>query len=241
MTKNAKTETAASHLFGIDVSHHQGVIDWAKVKAAGVNYCFMKASEGSTFKDKRFDFNWNQTKANGIIRGAYHFFRPNAPVSRQVDNLVAKVGKLEVGDLPPVLDAEVPSSWTRFSVSKRVGMIEEWMVGVEEALGIKPILYLSPSFADDVLRNAAEMEKYVLWLAHYTSRSEPRVPAPWSKSSGWTFWQYSESGRLDGIGTNTVDLNRFKGSVEDLMKLTVQPRGGDGCTCPCTCGKAASN
>tara|TARA_Y100001933_G_scaffold248756_1_gene283035 strand:+ start:378 stop:620 length:243 start_codon:yes stop_codon:yes gene_type:complete len=79
------TETkanAAERLFGIDVSHHQGAIDWAKVKAAGVHYCFMKATEGSTFKDKRFDFNWNQAKAHGIIRGAYHFFRPNAPVDR---------------------------------------------------------------------------------------------------------------------------------------------------------------
>tara|TARA_B100000683_G_C12168523_1_gene423236 strand:+ start:363 stop:605 length:243 start_codon:yes stop_codon:yes gene_type:complete len=79
------TETkanAAERLFGIDVSHHQGAIDWAKVKAAGVHYCFMKSTEGSTFKDKRFDFNWNQAKAHGIIRGAYHFFRPNAPVDR---------------------------------------------------------------------------------------------------------------------------------------------------------------
>ena len=225
---------AAERLFGIDVSHHQGAIDWAKVKAAGVNYCFMKATEGSTFKDKRFDFNWNQAKAHGIVRGAYHFFRPNAPVTRQVDNLVGKVGKLEVGDLPPVLDAEVPSSWTRFSLSKRLGMIEDWMTGVEEGLGIQPILYLSPSFANDILGNSSQLKKYILWLAHYTSRSEPRVPAPWDT---WVFWQYSESGRLDGISTNTVDLNRFQGSLEDLKKLTVQPEGGDDCVCTCKCHK----
>ena len=226
------TQANNQHLFGIDVSHHQGDIDWAKVKAAGVNYCFMKATEGSTFKDKKFDFNWNQAKAHGIIRGAYHFFRPNAPVERQVDNLVSKVGKLEVGDLPPVLDAEVPQSWTRFSLSKRLSMIEDWMVGVEEGLGIQPIIYLSPSFADEILKNSQAVKKYILWLAHYTSRTSPRVPGPWDN---WVFWQYSESGRLDGITTNTVDLNRFQGTLEELKKLTVQAKGGDGCTCPCTC------
>ena len=233
------TETkvnAAERLFGIDVSHHQGAIDWAKVKAAGVHCCFMKATEGSTFKDKRFDFNWNQAKAHGILRGAYHFFRPNAPVDRQVENLVSKVGKLEVGDPPPVLDAEVPSSWTRFSLSKRLGMVEDWMKGVEEGLGIQPILYLSPSFADDILKNSSGLEKYTLWLAHYTSRADPRVPRPWST---WTFWQYSESGRLDGISTNTVDFNRFQGSLEDLKKLTVQPAGSDDCVCTCPCAKCS--
>ena len=217
MTK--KTQATAEHLFGIDVSHHQGDIDWARVKAAGVNYCFVKATEGSSYKDKKFDFNWNQLKANGIIRGAYHFFRPNAPIERQVNNIVSKVGKLEPGDLPPVLDAEVPQSWTRFSLNKRLQMIEDWMAGVEEGLGMQPILYLSPSFADDILKGSERVKKYTLWLAHYTSRSAPRVPAPFDD---WTFWQYSESGRLDGIKTNTVDLNRFKGSLDDLKKLTFQ-------------------
>ena len=225
---------SAEHLFGIDVSHHQGQIDWAKVKAAGVNYCFMKATEGSTFKDKRFDFNWNQAKAHGIIRGAYHFFRPNAPVDRQVNNLVSKVGKLEPGDLPPVLDAEVPQSWRRFSLNQRLGMIRDWMEGVEEGLGIQPIIYLSPSFANEILQGSREVEKYILWLAHYTSRPNPRVPAPWSD---WVFWQYSESGRLDGINTNSVDLNRFKGTLEDLKKLTVRREEDDCCKCKCPCSQ----
>lgn len=233
-----QTNAVAERLFGIDVSHHQGDIDWAKVKAAGVNYCFMKATEGATFKDRKFDYNWNQAKAHGIIRGAYHFFRPNALVDRQVNNLVSKVGKLMPGDLPPVLDVEVPQSWRRFSLNQRLGMIRDWMSWTEDALGIQPIIYLSPSFADEILEGASELDKYVLWLAHYTSRDNPRVPRPWTD---WTFWQYSESGRLDGITTNTVDLNRFQGTLDDLKKLTVGGAGDDGgddskcCCCKCPC------
>ena len=223
-----KTKSSNPCLFGIDVSHHQGDIDWALVKASGVNYCFVKATEGSTWKDRKFDFNWNQLKAHGIIRGTYHFFRPNAPIERQVNNLVSKVGKLEPGDLPPVLDAEVPDSWTRFSLNKRLQMIDDWMIGVEEGLGIEPILYLSPSFADEILKGSKRVKKYTLWLAHYTSRPSPRVPAPWDD---WTFWQYSETGRLDGIKTNTVDLNRFKGSLEDLKKLTFKNGVKSSCSC----------
>lgn len=220
MTEKSNVNASSERLFGIDVSRHQGSIDWARVKAAGVNYCFIKATEGSSWKDNRFDFNWGECQDHGIIRGAYHFFRPNAPISRQVDNLVSSVGKLEKGDLPPVLDAEVPQSWRRFSLKKRIAMVEDWMKGVEDGLGIQPILYLSPSFADDIMQNAAEMEKYMLWLAHYTRNSNPRVPRPWS-SDGWTFWQYSETGRVDGITANTVDLNRFQGSLEDLKEITV--------------------
>lgn len=218
MPRKRKRSAAAEHLFGIDVSRHQGTIDWGKVKAAGVNYCFIKSSEGSTWKDNKFDFNWAEAKKHGIIRGAYHFFRPNAPVSNQVNNIVSVVGKLEKGDLPPVLDAEVPQSWKRFSLQKRIGMIQDWMKGVEDGLGIQPIIYLSPSFADEILQGAEEMSEYKLWLAHYTSRSSPRVPRPWSD---WTFWQYSETGKVDGINTGSVDLNRFQGSLDDLKRLTV--------------------
>ncbi|HMO23601.1 MAG TPA: GH25 family lysozyme, partial [Candidatus Melainabacteria bacterium] len=74
MPRKRKKSAAAEHLFGIDVSRHQGTIDWGRVKAAGVNYCFIKSTEGSSWKDNKFDFNWAEAKKHGIIRGAYHFF-----------------------------------------------------------------------------------------------------------------------------------------------------------------------
>ena len=100
----ATTAQNVNTLFGIDVSHHQGTIDWNKVKAAGVQFVFLKATEGETFVDKRYAINRAGAKAVGIPCGAYHFFRPKASLTAQIDNFVKTVAKLQPGDLPPVLD-----------------------------------------------------------------------------------------------------------------------------------------
>ena len=100
---------------GIDVSHHNGKIDWAKVKAAGITFVYLKATEGATYKDPTYDDNYAQAKAHGIAVGAYHFFRPGVATKSQVDNFVAAIKKLNPGDLPPVLDAENPVLWEGLS------------------------------------------------------------------------------------------------------------------------------
>lgn len=218
-----RKKAAAMRLFGIDVSHHQGVIDWSKVAAAGVKYSFLKASEGSSIKDSRFKFNRAGCAANNIPVGAYHFFRPYAPVSNQVNNFLSMVGAMKDGELPPVLDLEVPESWRNLSLNQRVKMTRLWLDSVESALGVKPIIYLSSSFAGDVLGSQKWLQEYVLWLAHYTKAANPRVPEPWKTGSGankgWAFWQYSETGRIQGINDGYVDLNRFNGDEKALGEL----------------------
>ena len=214
-----KNKAAAPRLFGIDVSHHQGVIDWSKVAAAGVKYSFLKASEGSSVKDSRYKFNRANCAANNIPSGGYHFFRPYAPVSNQVKNFVSTVGAMQDGELPPVLDLEVPDSWRNLSLKQRLNITRAWLDGVESALGVKPIVYLSSSFAADVLGSDKFLANYILWLAHYTRATNPRTPEPWKSGAGWTFWQYSETGRVNGTNDGYVDLNRFAGDADALAKL----------------------
>lgn len=219
MTDNRKA--AAERLFGIDVSRYQGTVDWTKVKAAGVKYAFIKATEGRTWVDPMFARNWRELKEKGIPRGAYHFYRTDVPLQAQIDNFCNTVGSLEAGDLPPVLDVEVPSVWNHLSVKQRVDLCNGWMRGVEAKLGVKPIIYLSSSFATDVLKGDPSLAAYLLWVAHYTAQPNPRVPAPWST---WTFWQYSESGTVDGINDTKVDMNHFNGSAADLDRIKVTAR-----------------
>src|ERR1044071_2785616 len=89
-------------LSGIDVSHHQGNIDWHSVAEAGVSFAFAKATDGDTFHDPQFATNWTQMQSAGIVRGAYHFFRPTKPVNTQVEKFIQAVHKLDDGDLPAV-------------------------------------------------------------------------------------------------------------------------------------------
>lgn len=234
MIMSNRNRLASNRLFGIDVSHHNGIIDWNKVKNAGVNFVFIKASEGLTLGDDQYATNIARARALGIPAGAYHFFIPTSSVSQQVTNFCNQVGSLKSGDLPPVLDAEVPSrwitapdeaahmqaAWLTMTVDQRVAKIVEWMDGVEKQLGVTPILYASSSFVRDILGGSPKLKKYLLWVAHYKVAA-PTVPAPYSD---WTFWQDSETGTVAGI-TGNVDTDWFNGSAAQLnaLKKTVLP------------------
>lgn len=210
-----------STLFGIDVSHLQGNVDWARVKAAGVQFVFLKATEGGTYVDPSYQGNRAGLKAVGLPCGAYHFFRPKGPVQKQIDNFCNTVGKLQPGDLPPVLDIEAPEDWVGIAIPDRVKMILQWLNAVEKRLGVQPIVYINNPMARDELASDPALAKYLLWLAHYTNRPAPTVPKPWT---AWTIWQYSEHGTVDGINDKEVDLNRFAGTTADLHKILVPNR-----------------
>lgn len=213
---------AADSPWGIDISYAQDdTVDFSRVKAAGVQFMFIKITEGVSLVDKQFARNWSGSKAAGIIHGAYHFFRPKADVAKQIDNFTGAIernGGLKPGDLPPVLDLEVPRDWKGLSSKRRVKIVLDWLQGVERRLSVRPIVYIGPSMAEDVLGSPDALKEYVLWLAHYTSDPAPRVPKPWTK---WTFWQHSETGTVDGV-IGPVDLDRFNGSRADLENLLIR-------------------
>jgi lysozyme len=204
-------------ILGLDCSHYQGAIDFAKVKAAGVSFVFIKATEGTTLVDAKFATYRQAAKAAGIPRGPYHFFHPKDDVQSQVDFFVKTVGSLEPGDLPPVLDVENPDEWTQFTVAQRVSMVLEWLQAVEAKLGVRPIIYINNPMTSTILGNPAAFKDYVLWIAHYTAHPAPAVPLPWT---AWTFWQYTENGTIAGI-SGAVDLNRFAGTLADLQRMLV--------------------
>ena len=88
---------------GIDVSHYQSRINWDTIATQDISFAFVKASEGATYNDSLFCNNWGEMKRVGILRGAYHFFRPTIPADIQAENFTSLV-EMEWGDLPPVLD-----------------------------------------------------------------------------------------------------------------------------------------
>jgi len=206
-----------NRLFGIDVSSFQKVIDWSGVKQAGVQFAFIKASEGITLVDEMFASNAKSARNFGIPFGAYHFFRPNDDVADQVNNFCNAVGTLQPGDLPPVLDVEDDTIWAPYTLSQRITMITSWMSAVQKRLGVAPMIYTSPSFAKAILGSSSELNQYLLWIADWITGDEPVVPAPWTV---WTFWQNSDSGTVTGI-IGGVDLDLFNGTSADMDKLLV--------------------
>ena len=207
---------------GIDVSYWNAGIDWPKVRATGQRYVFTKATEGDYYSDTTFDNNWFGAKSAGLLRGAYHFYRCNVDAKKQADYFINYVKSMnDDGELPPVLDLETNDGQKK---EKIIPAVKIWLDRVEAAFEKRPIIYSGQYFLQDYLSEAGGgppkwAKDYPLWLAQYPNNyvdgSKPFLPRGWFN---WTFWQYSERGRLNGINAN-VDLNVFNGSLEDLYQF----------------------
>jgi lysozyme len=207
---------------GIDVSYWNAGIDWPKVRAAGQRYVFAKATEGDFYADPTFDDNWRGAKSAGLLRGAYHFFRCNVDAKRQANKFIDYVKSMnDMGELPPMLDLETNDGQTRDKIITR---IKTWMDIVEEEFNRKPIIYSRALFLQDYFSEAgggppAWAREHPLWLAEYPNvyveGSQPALPRGWFQ---WTFWQYSQTGRVNGINSK-VDLDVFNGTLQELYQF----------------------
>jgi len=192
---------------GIDVSHYQGVIDWAKVAAAGVKFAFLKCTEG-VGKDPMYSANM-ATIDPSIIAGAYHFFTVDLPGDEQARQFLTTS---IISPLAPSLYA-VDLEQAPTDKGAYAGQALKFILAVEEATGKPPIVYGSPSFLAKYL-SKANIGDSPLWIAEY-GPPKPSVPAPWTD---WVFWQHTSGGHMDGI-TTPVDLDWFNGDIDALREL----------------------
>ena len=202
-------------IHGIDISHHQGNIDWDELKDNGtINHCpirfvMIKATEGATQTDRNFRDNFYQARENGFTRGAYHFYSVHTPAEQQAYHFIKTVD-LENGDLPPVLDVEHKPKYQSDQEFK--ASIMEWLNTVESHYKVKPIIYTYYKFKLQYLSDPV-FDQYPYWIAHYyVDKVEYEGP--------WKFWQHTDVGRLPGIKGN-VDFNIYNGSFYELRKLTI--------------------
>jgi lysozyme len=219
--ENNKAKPNTNIIHGMDVSHYQGNIDWEQVKQnqPKIAFVYVKATQSSHDVDPNFNENWESARQAGILRGAYHFFNAQADPKKESDLFISIVKKIEPKDLPPWLDLEGGKYSAVKSVTKEkyVSNVLIWLEEVEKALGIKPIIYASPDFARDHLTDK-RFSPYGLAVAEYNPAAKaPEMKGAW-KDQPWTFWQFSQTGKVKGINGN-VDLDRFNGSIPELLKI----------------------
>ena len=171
-----------SFCYGIDISHYQKEIKWDSLRVLTngsgrtirskshakdilpVSFVFIKATEGSSMKDKHFKMHWKSAKKSGIKRGAYHFFRSSKDPELQAKSFIRAVGKLDKNDLPPVLDIEtIHSGCSKEALNYKA---LKWLKAVESHYGRKPIVYSSSYFIRDILCDEIKSQ-YPIWVAHY--------------------------------------------------------------------------
>lgn len=202
------------NIHGIDISHHQGNIDWADVKSMQVQqvrmgFAFIKATEGINDMDEAFRRNWLNAKLAGLPRGAYHFFNANKSGKAQAENFIEAV-TLSKGDLPPVLDIEQTNGASVPDIQQHA---RDWLLMVEKHYGVKPIIYTNVDYYENFL--SPQFDDYPLWVAHYLVKDKPRI------GRNWIFWQHNEKGHVNGVDAN-VDFNVFNGDSTAFKNLLLK-------------------
>jgi lysozyme len=203
---------------GIDVSYHQDDVSWKQVRRAGVQFAFIRVSDGVTVSDPKFADNWKGARRAGVLRGVYQYFRPEESAIAQADLLIAAVRR-DPGELPPVIDVETDGGKSPEQLAARV---RAWVERVRSQLAVEPIVYTGPDFWRQRVASA-DLTSQPLWLAHYTEDAAcPTVPLPWLR---WTFWQHTDRGNIPGIA-RPVDLNVFAGDYLALEEFARRSRVG---------------
>ena len=178
-----------------------------KVKGVKLSFAFIKASEGASRPDDSFRKNWAGVAQTRLLRGAYHFFRPVKNPKIQARLFIDQV-RLRSGDLPPVVDVENANRQSTIRICQN---LQKFLNLLENEYHVKPIIYSNLSFYTRHLQG--KFSKYPVWIAYYLDD-----PFELPDDRNWSFWQYSESGNVNGI-KGKVDFNVFHGSLNQLKAL----------------------
>lgn len=201
-------------IHGIDVSKWQGTIDWNQARDAGVQFVFIKVTEGGDHLDSRYLENWAGAKAAGIPRGGYHFVYWCRPAHEQAEWFRQHL-PADPDALPPVLDVE----WNgesktcprRVPREQALAMMQVMLTELKAHTGKRPIIYTDILFFRDVLADGG-FEEYPLWIRSTAAEPQARYDRQ------WYFWQYTTTGRVPGIKGN-VDRNAFFGTADMWAKF----------------------
>lgn len=208
---------------GIDVSHWQTYVRWGRVARDGIDFAIVKATDGTSMKDPWYDRNKTRAQRAGLKFTAYHFARPGRQGgslqsdARMEARWFLRHADLQPRNLAPVLDLEVHNGLS--SSALRTWTLT-WLRTVQRELGVKPVVYTSPGFWTGQAGNTRAIARAGfddLWVAHYGT-SRPKVPAGRWGGNGWTFWQWTQCGRVSGV-KGCVDRNYFRGRDLDEMSI----------------------
>jgi GH25 family lysozyme M1 (1,4-beta-N-acetylmuramidase) len=226
LLSTSASDAATSRAKGLDVSKWQGTINWTKVAHAGYSFAFGKATEGTSYNDPSYTTNRNGSEGAGLVFGGYHFARPaggslagaTASAINQANHLLAVAGP-QPGELPPVLDLEVTGNLAK---QRLLAWTLAWVSQIYARTGVEPFVYTSPLFWKGRLGDstAAAAAGTGLWVAHWTSKSVPQVPAQNWNGDGWKFWQWTNCVSVPGI-KHCSDGDRMNGT--QLTSVAIEP------------------
>ena len=208
--QNTNSKDLVGEIYGIDVSHHQGKIEWGKVKKwknKKLDFVYIKATEGATYIDETYKTNIKEAKENDFLVGSYHYFRTTSSIENQFQNFIKTIDKSEQ-DLIPLIDVEEKTNWTNKEFHKN---FKAFLNMVENYFGQKPMIYTVNSFYN--LNLSGKYKEYHFLIGRY-GENEPNM----RDKTSWTIWQFSETGKVEGIPMDVdIDVINDKYNLQDLL------------------------
>lgn len=200
---------------GVDVSHYQGDIDWPVLAGEGIDFAYIKATEGSSHVDDKFDENWSGARQTGLRIGAYHFFSFDSPAAAQLEHFIEVVPEFPEM-LPPVVDFEYYGD-KRNNPPEIVVAQEQLRImleGLKAHYGVTPMIYATEEVWERYLKDSFDV--YPLWIRNVVSR-------PDMGESQWLLWQYTNREKLKGYSGEEryIDMNVFAGDRSEWESWSV--------------------
>ena len=233
------TKPRKNSIFGIDISHHvDPKVPFQKLSASKVSFVYAKATQGTKFKDGKFESFWKTLgdlpQDKKIHRGAYHFLTAGHDPEAQAATFlkfIATRGGLQQTDMPPVLDLEweiynqgAEDKWKSHTPDQIVQKALAWLKLVKEETGRTPLLYtsyvwwrergLSDSALDQLLK-----EDYGIWIADYSLRGRAQEVPKFPSGKRWALWQFTDKAKLPNPYAQGVDATIYKGTKEQFYEM----------------------
>jgi lysozyme len=195
---------------GIDVSHHQGEVDFEQVAGDGWDFVIMKATEGGDWKDTRFQTYYKEAAAAGLTVGVYHYYSFCTDPQIQANHFIEVAGNLS-GNLPPAIDLEFDKNCNgAVPVPIFQAGFQLFLDAMVKEYGVYPIVYCNEDFYFKYL-DAEAFEDCLFWIRDIVSQ-------PDLSGKAWSFWQYTATGQVSGI-QGPVDLNAYSGRRFEFKEL----------------------
>lgn len=198
---------------GVDVSSYQGEIDWEVLSGEGIDFAYIKATEGSSYVDERFADNWRGAQGTDLLVGAYHFMSFESSGERQAEHVISTVPA--GADLPVAVDVEFYGDYfasppSRAEVDAILGPLLERL---EQHYGVAPVIYATPEAYGRYI--SGQYADSPIWIRSVLA------PPHLDDDRDWAFWQYSHRDRLRGYDGEEryIDMNVFAGDLEELRGL----------------------
>ena len=199
---------------GIDVSEYQGEIDWKKLSNQNIDFAYIKATEGSSYVDERFLYNYQNAITTNLKIGAYHFFSFDSEASSQSENFIKNVPK-DMNLLPPVVDIEFYGDKKKNipDVETTREQLKKLLEQLEEHYEKKPIIYATNVSYNLYIKD--NFEGYKIWIRDIFSTPNLK------DNRKWTLWQYTNRERLEGYKGKEkfIDMNVFNGKYEEFIEF----------------------